>query len=78
MVLVDVVLAPLLGDEEHLVEQEEGPCVLGPVDVEAPLQHQLPVRGEVRTLPVNQQGLDLLHTHTHTARTHTNMDTQTP
>lgn len=35
--LVDVVLSPLLGDDEDLVEEEEGSRVLGPVHVEGSL-----------------------------------------
>lgn len=63
--LVDVVLSSLLGDEEHLVKEEQHPGVLGTLDLEGSLQHQLSIRSEVRTLPVDQERLDLLHTHTH-------------
>lgn len=50
--LVDVVLAAALGDEQHAVEKEERALVLGSVYPEGPLQNQLPVGGQIRTLPV--------------------------
>lgn len=58
--LVDIVLAAAFSDEEHAVEQEERPLVLCSMDFEGSLQNQLSVRGQVRTLPVQQQRLNLL------------------
>lgn len=42
----------LLCDEKQLVQEEECPLILGPLDAEGPLKHQLPVAGEVWPLPV--------------------------
>lgn len=53
--LEDVVLSSAPGDEEHAVEEEECALVLGPVDLEGTLQDQFPVRGQVRSFPVDQQ-----------------------
>lgn len=50
--LVDIVLAAALGDEQHAVEEEERALVFGSVYPEGPLQDQLPVSGQIRTLPV--------------------------
>lgn len=53
--LVHVVLATALSDEQHAVEEEERALVLGSVYPEGPLQDQLPVGGQIWTLPVQQQ-----------------------
>lgn len=58
--LVDVMLSSFLGYEQHLIEQKQGSLVLGPLDVEGSLQNQFTVAGEIRTLPVDEQRLDLL------------------
>lgn len=63
MDLVDVVLPSLLGNEEHLFEEEECAGVLGPQDMKGAFQHQLSIGGQVRTLPVDQKRLDLLQMH---------------
>ena len=76
--LVDVVLPAALGDEQHAVEQEQGPLVLGPVDLEGPLQDQLPVGGQVRTLPVEHQGLHLLDPTRPEAKNHNQDQNQRP
>lgn len=57
---VDELLQPLLGDQQHLVEQEERPLLLHSVDLKGPLQDQLSEAAEVRSGPVHQQGLDFL------------------
>lgn len=57
----DVVLPSFLGDEQHLVKEEQGALVLGAVEPEGSLENELSVCGQVRTLPVEQQRLDLLH-----------------
>lgn len=57
---VDELLQPLLGDQQHLIEQEECSLLLHSVDLEGTLQNQLPKPTEVRPGPVHQQGLDLL------------------
>ena len=61
MGLVDEVFYSLLGDEEDLVEEEEGSLILSPVHVEGSLQNELPVRGQIWSLPVDQQRLYFLH-----------------
>lgn len=53
--LVDVVFATALGDEQHAVKEEERALVLGSVYPEGPLQDQLPIGGQIGTLPVQQQ-----------------------
>lgn len=53
--LVNVVLATALGDEQHAVEEKKRALVLGSVYPEGPLQDQLPVGGQIGTLPVQQQ-----------------------
>lgn len=58
--LVRKCVIPLLCDEEQLVEEEQGPLVLGPLEPEGSLEHQFPVAGQVWPLPVGQQTLDLL------------------
>lgn len=50
----------LLRDEKQLVEKEEGPFVLGPLDAEGSFEHQLPVAGQVWPLPVGEQTLYFL------------------
>lgn len=57
---VDEVLQPLLGDEQHLVKQEEGSLLLHALHLEGTFQNQLPEAAEVRPTPVHQQGLDFL------------------
>lgn len=72
MDLVDVVFPSLLGNEEHLFEEEECTSVLCPQDMKGTLQHQLSIGGQVRTLPVDQKGLYLLQMHMKaTQHTHT-------
>lgn len=58
--LADEVVAPSLGDEQGAVEEEEGALVAHPAHPEGALQHQLPEGRQIRPLPVQQQGLDLL------------------
>lgn len=58
--LVDVMFSSFLGDEQHLIEQEEGSLVFGAVDVKRSFQNQLAVCGQIRTIPVYEQRLDLL------------------
>lgn len=57
---VDEALQPLLGDQQHLIEQEERSLLLHPEDLEGTLQDQLPKAAQVRPAPVHQQGLDFL------------------
>ena len=57
---VDKLFQPLLGNQQHLVEQEERPLLLHPVHLEGTLQDQLSKAAEVRPAPVYQQGLNLL------------------
>lgn len=66
MDLVDVVFSSFLGNEEHPFEEEERTGVLRPQDMKGSLQHQLSVGGQVRTLPVYQKRLYLLHMKAHT------------
>lgn len=61
MSLVDVMFPSFLCDEQHLIKQEEGSLVLGTVDGKRSFQNQLAVSGQIRTLPVDEQRLDLLH-----------------
>lgn len=60
MCAVDKLLQPLLGNEEHLVKQEEGSLLLHSVDLEGAFQNQLSEASEVWAAPVHQQGLDFL------------------
>lgn len=62
MRLVHKMLAAALGDEQHTVKKEERPLIFCPMDLEGSLQDQFSICGEVRTLPVQQQRLDLLDT----------------
>lgn len=57
---VDELFQPLLGDQQHLIEQEESSFLLHSVDLEGTLQNELPKPTEVRPAPVHQQGLDFL------------------
>lgn len=57
---VDELLQPLLGNQQHLVKQEECSLLLHPVHLEGTLQHQLSKPAEVWPGPVHQQRLDLL------------------
>lgn len=50
----------LLGDEKQLVEEEECPLILGPLDAEGAFQYEFSVAGQVRAFPVSEQTLDLL------------------
>lgn len=61
--LVDVVFPSFLGNEEHPLEEEESSGVLRPQHMKGALQHQLSVGGQVRTLPVDEERLDLLQMH---------------
>ncbi len=58
--LVDKMFSTAFGDEQHAVEQEERSLVFGSMNFESSLENQLPIRGEVRTFPVEQQRLNLL------------------
>lgn len=58
--LVDIVFPSFLGNEEHLFKEEECTGVLRSQDVKGAFQHQLPIGGQVRTLPVYQKRLYLL------------------
>lgn len=58
--LVDVMFSSFLGNKQHLMEQKQGSLVLGPVDVKGSVQNQFTIAGEIRTLPVDEQRLDLL------------------
>lgn len=58
--LVDKVATPLLGDEQHFVEEEEGLLVAHTVHAERALQDELPVGGQVWPRPVEEQRLNLL------------------
>lgn len=49
-----------LCNEKQLVEEEEGPLVLGPLDAEGSFQYQFPIAGQVWPLPVSEQTLYLL------------------
>lgn len=60
MSAVDKLLQPLLGNEQHLVKQEEGSFLLHPVNFEGTFQNQFSKAAEVWAAPVHQQGLDLL------------------
>lgn len=61
--LVDIVLAPFLGNKQHPVEEEERASVLRPQNMKGSLQHQLSIGGQVWTLPVDQKRLNLLQRH---------------
>jgi hypothetical protein len=50
----------LLRDEKQSVQEEERPLVLGPLDTEGSLEHQLSIAGQVWALPVGEQALYLL------------------
>lgn len=58
--LVDKVVAPLLGDEQCFIKEEESLLVAHTVHTKRALQNELPVDGQVRPLPVDEQRLDLL------------------
>lgn len=58
--LVDKVFSTSFCDQQHAVEQEKRPLILGSVDFEGSLQNKFSIRGEVRTFPVQQQRLNLL------------------
>lgn len=58
--LVHKMLAAAFGDEQHALKQEECPIIFGTMDLEGPFQDHLSVGSEVRTLPVEQERLDLL------------------
>lgn len=60
MSLVDKVVAPLLGDEQCFIKEEESLLVAHTVHTKRALQNELPVDGQVRPLPVDEQRLDLL------------------
>lgn len=60
MGLVNVVFSPFFGDEEHFLKEEECTGVLCSKHMKGTLQYQLTVGGQVRTLPVDQKGLNLL------------------
>lgn len=55
-----IVFPPFLSDEEDLVKEEECPLVLSAMDPERALQDQLTVGGEIWSLPVDEQRLNLL------------------
>lgn len=55
MTLVDEVIAPLLGDEQYLVKEEESPLVAHAVYTEGGFQDQFSIGGQVWPLPVNEQ-----------------------
>lgn len=55
VILADKVIAPLLGDEQRFVEEEEGPFIAYSVHTECALQDKLPVGGQVWSLPVDEQ-----------------------
>lgn len=55
MTLVDEVIAPLLGDEQYLVKEEESPLVAHAVYAEGGFEDQFSVGGQVWPLPVNEQ-----------------------
>lgn len=58
--LVRVGFFSFLGDEQKLVEQEEGSLVLGSLQTKRPFKDQLSVADQIRALPVGQQALDFL------------------
>lgn len=58
--LVDKVAAPLLGDEQRFVKEEEGLLAAHTVHAERALQDELPVGGQVWPRPVEKQRLNLL------------------
>lgn len=55
MALVDKVVASLLGNEQYLVKEEESSVIAHAVHTKGGFQDQLPVSGQVRSLPVNEQ-----------------------
>lgn len=57
---VDELLQTLLGDQQHLIKQEEGSLLLHSVDLEGTFQNQLSKPAEVRPAPVHQLGLNFL------------------
>lgn len=60
MTLVDKVISPLLGDEQCFVEEKESSLVAHTVHTEGALQDKLPIGGQVRSLPIDEQRLNLL------------------
>lgn len=64
---VDELFQPLLGDQQHLIEQEESSLLLHSMDLEGTLKNQLPKPAKVRPGPVHQQGLDFLWSDERTA-----------
>lgn len=60
MSAVDELFQPFLGDQQHLIKQEEGSLLLHSVHLERTFQNQLSEAAEVRPTPVHQQGLDFL------------------
>lgn len=57
---VDELFQPLLGDQQHLIKQEESSLLLHSVDLEGTFQNQLSKPAEVRPAPVHQKGLNFL------------------
>jgi hypothetical protein len=53
--LVDKVIAPLLGDKQDFVKEEESPLIAHAVNTECALQDELPIGGQVWPLPVDKQ-----------------------
>lgn len=53
--LVDKVIASLLGNEQYLVKEEESSLIAHTVHTKGGFQDQLPIGGQVRSLPVNEQ-----------------------
>lgn len=60
MCAVDKLLHPLLGNQQHFIEQEERSLLLHSVDFKGTFKNQLAEPAEVRPSPVHQQGLDFL------------------
>lgn len=60
MALIDIVFSSFLGNKKHLFKEEERAGVFRPQHMKGALQNQLSIGGQVRTLPVDQQRLNLL------------------
>lgn len=63
--LVRVRFFSFLGDEQELVEEEEGSLILGSLQTKRSFKNQLSVANKIGALPVSQKALDFLKKASH-------------
>lgn len=63
--LVRVRFFPFLGNEQELVEEEEGSLILGSLQTKRSFKNQLSVADKIGALPVSQKALDFLKKASH-------------